>query len=195
MVVNRILKIEFIRKLLYRIGERRAAHLLGTFEQYMPTGSSVLDIGAGICNIAYQLEKRGYPTTALDIQDLSVVSGYKAQLYDGETIPYADNSFDYGLLITVLHHVPKQLKLLDETVRVARNVIIIEDVYTTKPHRYVTYLIDSLLNLEFFGHPHGNRDDSGWKEVFESKNLEIMKEYDFTSYGIIKHKLYVLKSV
>jgi len=71
-------------------------------------------------------------------------------LYDGKKIPYDDDSFDVALLITVLHHTPHPEKILQEAQRVAKKIVLVEDVYSTVFHKYVTYFFDSLVNFEFW---------------------------------------------
>ena len=49
--------------------------------------------------------------------------------FDGKKLPYADNSFDFCMLIDICHHTTDPEKILKECVRVSRKFILIKDVY------------------------------------------------------------------
>ncbi len=74
-------------------------------------------------------------------------------IYDGPKLPWPDNHFDAVLLLTVLHHVADPESVLREACRVGGRIIIIEDVYATRAQKRLTFLLDSLFNLDFRGHP------------------------------------------
>jgi SAM-dependent methyltransferase len=48
-------------------------------------------------------------------------------LASGEALPFADNSFDAVCEFGILHHVPDPRRVIQEMLRVARNVIVISD--------------------------------------------------------------------
>jgi len=60
-----------------------------------------------------------------------------------------------------------------EAKRVSKKIIIIEEIYTNIFNKYLTYFIDSLLNLEFIGHPHTNKTDKEWKLLFGQLGLKL----------------------
>jgi SAM-dependent methyltransferase len=47
--------------------------------------------------------------------------------YNGETVPYADGTFDVVILADVLHHEQDPHRLIEECARVARRFLIIKD--------------------------------------------------------------------
>jgi len=49
-----------------------------------------------------------------------------------------------------------------------------EDVCERRLQRIATRTIDSLLNLEFFGHPHTNKSDSEWRRIFAGVGLRLL---------------------
>lgn len=71
-------------------------------------------------------------------------------------LPYSDNEFDSALLLTVLHHSNNPYKLLEETIRVVNNRIII---------------IESILGI--------SKDNSGNFEIFKDKRLEYARLIDW----------------
>ena len=109
----------------------------------------------------------------MDVQDLSLTDQIEPVIYDGKNLPFADKSFDTVLLLTVLHHIPEAETVLKECQRVADKIIIIEDIYKNQVQKYLTYFTDSLFNFEFIGHPHSNKRDSEWRNLFADLNLEL----------------------
>jgi SAM-dependent methyltransferase len=92
----------------------------------------ILDVGGGTGIIAQCLAEH-FPIdriTSIDVADrfhpnLSV----DHKVYNGETIPFADQSFDAATMNNVLHHVPRagRTALLREIARVSRGPLYIKD--------------------------------------------------------------------
>ena len=166
-------RIPVIRALI-RWGEQsRSRKVLSEIQPHIPTGASILDLGAGTCVAANMMQTAGYAVTAVDVADYSVMDDLHPTVYDGDTLPFEDQSFDFVILAFVLHHTPDPDGVIAEARRVARELIILEDVVTGRWHRWVTIVLDSVLNLEFFNHPHTNRSDAQWRQTFENQSLEI----------------------
>jgi len=173
-LIDRLRRSSFFRPRLYRLGRTRAQRLLDLVEPYLASTDRILDLGCGTCNIAEVLIERGYARpTLLDVEDFSFVEALTPQLYDGSVIPFEDKGFDVVLLITVLHHTPDPERILGEAARVAKRVIIVEDVYGSFLGKMATMIMDSLSTLEFFGHPHSNKRDSEWKSCFSDLRLTL----------------------
>lgn len=95
---------------------------------------TVLEVGAGDGSILHFLDEWKFAKElyALEIsesgtrriKDRQLVSLKEAQIFDGYTIPYADNSFDLVILAHVLEHVEHERVLLRELKRVAKYVVI-----------------------------------------------------------------------
>lgn len=142
-------------------------------ECFLPDGGSVIDIGSGKGMVAQMLHERGYRVTSLDVQDRSIPGAAAPVRYDGRRIPFDDNTFDCALLLTVLHHTRHPTMVLQEAARVARTIIVIEDVYSNPVQKRLTFFVDSLFNLEFRGHPHSNKTDVGWRRTYEELGLHL----------------------
>ena len=97
------------------------------------------------------------------------------------------------MIITVLHHTTDHKKIISEASRVADQLIIMEDVYTNPIQKYATYFMDSLVNLEFKGHPHSNRDEAGWEQLFKELNLEVIDKQIHHTLVIFRQVTYLLK--
>lgn len=163
----------FLKNLAFRLWLADARFKLTRIRNYLRSGDRILDIGAGAGSVCILLEAEGCNVTPLDVEDRTLSEQIKPVIYDGITIPYSEKSFDTALLLTVLHHTQDPLTILSEAKRVATNVIIIEDIYTNTFQRYLTYIFDSLFNFEFIGHPHSNKTDTEWKELFDELGLTL----------------------
>lgn len=152
----------------------RANEILGRIARYLKEGDRILDIGSGNCTVARGLKDSGYKVTLLDVIDKSMYSDFRPMIYDGEDIPFPDNSFDVALLITVLHHTKEPIEILKEAARVAPRIIVMEDLYEGPFQKYLTFAMDSFLNREFFGHPHTNMTERGWENTFNKLGLKIL---------------------
>ena len=89
-----------------------------------PGHSSALDVGGGTGVMAHTIKTLfGLERVAsVDVQDRFLPTlGIETAIYDGTTLPFADNSFDCILLFNVLHHVPAAARaaLVRECHRVA----------------------------------------------------------------------------
>ena len=143
-------------------------------KSYLKNSEPIIDIGSGKCAITWLLRKNGYRVIPLDINDLSLAPNIQPIIYDGQTIPFPDNHFKQALLLTVLHHTPHPEQLIQEAARVAQEIIIIEDIYSSLIQKYLTYGMDSLMNFEFIGHPHNNKKEQEWQKIFKKLELEII---------------------
>lgn len=156
--------------------EDRAEGFVRLFEQDLPAGSRVLDIGGGWGFYHAPLRSRGHRHLVLDVikpgmQKCPVV------LYDGNRIPFPDRSFDVSLFVTVLHHIPDPEAVIREALRVTRKrVIVVEDLYHHAVGRWWTVLRDQIYNMEFFGHPKNFRTSKEWVETFEKLGAVRVRE-------------------
>jgi ubiquinone/menaquinone biosynthesis C-methylase UbiE len=167
-------KNRLTRKLIYTGGKYRAKRTIGKISKYLTESESILDVGSGTCNIAEILKQRNHEITPLDIQNLSFCRNVEPVIFDGDRIPFEENKFDVALLLLVLHHTPNPHKILAEVSRVAKKIIIIEEIYSTPIQRKLTFFWDSVVNLEFASHPHSNKSDDEWRQLFEDLRLKVL---------------------
>jgi SAM-dependent methyltransferase len=178
--------------------EVRAEKIVLFFENQIPMGSRILDLGGGWGFYAGPLKMRGHEHLVLDV----VNPGYQKApvvLYDGSRIPFPDQSFDVTILITMLHHVPDPQALFKEVRRVTRHkVVIVEDLYHHGVGRFWTICRDRLLNMEFMTHPHQFRKDDEWREFFRVAGFEVSSFksfYTWLSGFRILNGIYVLERI
>lgn len=178
-----------LKNLVVRLHQKKVKYLLELIAPLLGESKKILDLGCGSGEVSKALIDSGYFVTSVDVVDKVKVEGVKVLVYDGFSIPVKDKDFDVVLLITVLHHVKDYDKLLIEASRVANKVILVEDVYENWWDKLNIWFWDSVLNLEFFGHPHQNRDDQGWKKVFTDLNFDLLAERS----GKIRELVYEFK--
>jgi SAM-dependent methyltransferase len=188
-----LVKIAPLRWALYRLARWRVEEKLAELCPRLTPGERILDVGAGNCVLSQELRRRGYDVVPLDLENLSFFDEIIPLLYDGATLPFPDDSFDVALIITVLHHAREPNTLLAEARRVARRLIVIEEIYDSAFEKYATYAIDSLFNLQFFDHPRSNKPDAGWRRAFHDLGLDVTQARYSRSIGILRRVTYVLE--
>lgn len=162
-------------------------------ESFLESGNTIIDLGAGTCLFTKLLRERGFKVQPVDIKNRSYFSDISSQVYNGKNLPFKNNDFDVCLLIAVLHHTPDPAVVLAEAVRVSRKLIVYEDAVTNLAQRFYTYFIDSVLNKEFFGHPHTNKTDADWKELFATLGLKLVRTDYKKSWLFLYNPVYFLE--
>jgi SAM-dependent methyltransferase len=92
----------------------------------------VLEVGCGDGALLAELGRRGFATERFGVEiaqaaveiarSRPLIDG--VELYDGSSLPFADHSFDLGILSHVLEHVAEPAALLAEVSRVCRAVLV-----------------------------------------------------------------------
>jgi len=186
-------QIPVISKAIFSIWKLDAARKLDWIKPWLNPGDRLLEIGSGPGSVLAALRGAGYDTTALDIQDSSSDESLKPVVYDGKNMPFEAGSFDTALILTTLHHTPDPEQIIAEAMRVAKRVIIIEDVFDSPFQHRMTKVADSITNMEFIGHPHSNKDDQGWFGVFDALDLKHVHVSHKPMIRLFKQALYVLE--
>ena len=161
---------------------------------FLQENNSILDAGCGNCLITQSLRQKGFDCTPLDVGNLSIFDEVQPVVYDGLSMPFEDKSFDVALLLTVLHHTPDPIPVLEECARVANKIIITEDIYSNKIQQYLTYAMDTIVN---FGHSemtYQNKSDAEWKAAFEHSGLKLLSESSRSVLLFFRQATYVLSS-
>src|SRR5262245_55232372 len=170
-----------IHKRLLRdtLGATQIANLVKYISPLLPvSGAKVLDIGCGNGAFAHKLisSNHGIHITGIEVKSQPNCL-IDCHTYDGVVVPFGDNTFDYALLINVLHHADDPAHLLAEASRVARHGIILKD-------HYANTLFDfcNLVAMEWIGNtfskihqPYNFLSEKQWREMFEMLNLRVEK--------------------
>lgn len=187
------LKKRFIINLYKYLHEKilfsgRCNAIIACLESFFPDESAtVLDLGCGDGRIAQALIqiKSHLRFLGLEIQAREHCAiDYK--LFDGKFIPFNDNSFDYVLLVDVLHHTNDYAALLKEAARVAKKAVIIKDHYA---HNRIDFLL--LAIADWVGNwsyavplPYNYKNYQQWQQLFRDLNLnETQRDNNITLYS------------
>ncbi len=146
----------------------------------IPNGAAVLDIGAGNGLIAEIIanEKRAQ-MTLIDVLDWNL-SRFPLVLYHGTRIPFRDKQFDVALLIDVVHHAEDEKALMKEAIRVAKKVILVEEVHDHKGMNMLANIADNIQYV-LYGMPVGvhSRNEAQWLAFVRSisPNIQCIDSY------------------
>ena len=139
----------------------------------------ILDIGCGNAASIHCLEQNGYDSIYnIDIMDLRKFKTNHFQLWNGNKIPFGDNSFDLISLNFVLHHLSNKRKvdILNEARRVTEKYIfILEDT----PRNFIDRILSYLHGLHYqhrikTNSSFGFYSQSKWEEIFKNLGLKVM---------------------
>ncbi len=191
---DRVRERPYLKAWLRRSIPARMNIKLDRIAVFLKSGDQVLDIGTGNGGLCRELRNRGFEVQPVDVKNISFFDDVEPLIYNGRKLPFEDGSFSVAMLITVLHHIADPEIVLREAIRVSRGrIIVMEDIYKNPVQKYLTYFTDSLVNLEFSGHPHTNKDDAGWKQVFEDCGLRLTAREEFRTLLFFRQVIYVLE--
>jgi len=142
---------------------------------FLKKEENILDIGTGNGALSLLLVQQGFNIETTDIKNKSAFQEIVPTISDGVSLPYPDKYFDKAMMITMLHHCQNPEVIVQEALRVSKTLLIMEDIYTNNIQKYITFAADSVNNWEFIGHPHSNKTDAAWCELFKKMNLNITK--------------------
>ena len=110
------------------IYERRLKELVRLIGPHVSSGATVLDVGCGYGHLGRAIMD-AYPKVQVEGVE-SVKRGGElipVTAYEGTQIPWKDGSFDAVILADVLHHDHDPDRLLRESARVSKRLVIIKD--------------------------------------------------------------------
>ncbi|WP_417308238.1 methyltransferase domain-containing protein [Devosia sp.] len=155
--------------------QRRVEVLSSHLAAAIPSGGRVLDLGSGDGSIAASL-MRQRPDLAVEGVDVMLrpVTQIPVTLYDGNKLPFADDSFDHVTIVDVLHHTDDPAAVLAEAARVARVSVVIKDHLMRGPVSHATLrFMDWVGNR---GHdvvlPYNYLSETRWQAAFDHAGLK-----------------------
>ncbi|MET3924384.1 methyltransferase domain-containing protein [Devosia sp. 2618] len=154
---------------------RRVKVLSSSLAAAIPTGGTVLDLGCGDGQVAVGLmaQRPDLKVEGVDVME-RLVTHIPVTVYDGKTLPFADDSFDYVTIVDVLHHCDDPAAVLTEAARVARLGVVIKD------HLREGFLAGPTLRLMDWvgnrGHdvrlPYNYLNNAQWTAAFKQAGLK-----------------------
>jgi len=191
------MKIWKIFKKFYEIAAER---MILKIKDFVKEGEKILDFGCGSGILAKKLkEKLKVEVFGVDVVD-ERIEKIPFQKIDGKKIPFENKSFDTILISFVLHHTENPIEILKEAKRVAKKIIIFEDLpenFLGKIRCYFHFWSWALLskgkskNFNFF-------KEKEWEKIFENLNLKLIAKKDFvlpfSFLDPVKKKIFVLET-
>jgi len=148
-------------------------HLLSFIPKDMPlTG---LDVGCGPGTIASEMQKERKNLQFIGVDILSrPTSAIKTVIYDGKTIPFPDKSFEFIMLIDVLHHTEDAEAILLECLRVSSDFILIKDhICNSAVDKYLLRFMDWIGNRAHgVNLPYNYLSIQQWQALYQRLNLK-----------------------
>jgi SAM-dependent methyltransferase len=168
------------------VHRRRVRVLAQALAAQIPHNASVLDIGCGdgtIASFIVQLRPD------ISIKGVEVLPRADCRIacsaFDGNTLPFDDNSIDVSMLVDVLHHTSVVSVLLREAARVSRTMVLLKDHLSENAFDHAT-----LRFMDWVGNrPHGvtltynYQSRAQWDAHFAAAGLQLATfKTDFALY-------------
>ncbi len=167
----------------------RTHSILASFAPLIQPRSRILDIGAGKGLLAEEMARQfDARVTLVDIAQYNQ-SRLPLTVCDSRALAFANRSFDYALLSFVLHHSQNPAMILREALRVAHQVIVIENDVQGTVRRWITRIIDSYPALRF-GTPvcYITQSQEEWLKMFATLPVQARVISEFSSeYGFFQN--------
>ena len=167
----------------------RANAIIDSFASVVQPNSRIIDIGAGKGLLAQEMAQRfDARLTMVDVASYNQTR-LPLALCDSRQLAFADSSFDYAILSFVLHHCPQPETILAEALRVAREVIVIENHVEGRMRGWITQAIDSWPSIQYGTPPcYFTKTRDEWVKWFGqfSVNVCVMSEFSL-EYGFFKN--------
>jgi len=161
-------------RLFSKIYEMGAKQMCLDCQGFIKEGSKILDLGCGSGIAAkYFQDFFKAKVIGIDIRDNRLVP-IPFQIFDGKNLPFENDSFDVVLINYVLHHCQSPEELLKEAKKVAKRIIIFEDL----PEGFLAKLRCQIHQMIFPGSKKtfNFKTRKEWREIFEKLTLKIIAE-------------------
>ena len=163
---------------------QRASLIVDSFASIITPRSCIIDIGAGKGLLAEEMARRfDARVTMVDVAKYNQ-SHLPLTVCDSRALSFADYSFDFAVLSFVLHHTRKPELILTEALRVAPQVIVIENDVRGKLRGIVTQLIDSYPAIRYGTPPcYATRTRDDWLKLFATMPVKanVLNEFSLES--------------
>lgn len=166
---NQALKHLFVN---YNAPNRRVI-LFNKLKKTINKKNKILNLGCGTCLLDECFKNNGYLIDSIDIYDGSLSDSIIPTIYDGKKIPAKKKQYDLALILSVLHHVNDKKEIIKETKRVAKSIIIQEDIIERGFKRDVFSVFDNFINLDFNLNQNNYYSLQEWKDFFKANNVEL----------------------
>jgi ubiquinone/menaquinone biosynthesis C-methylase UbiE len=179
--------------LFYWLYERAAKEMCSDCEDFIKPGSKLLDLGCGSGIVGKKFQDYfKSQLIGIDIQN-NLIEKIPFQIFDGKNIPFPEKSFDVVLINYVLHHTLNPAVLLKETKRVAKKIIVYEDL----PEGFLSKLICRIHGITFANFFQKDKNfgnfqkEKEWEKIFQELGLNIIFKKRVANFPV-KKELFIL---
>jgi ubiquinone/menaquinone biosynthesis C-methylase UbiE len=175
----------------------RARRISSFIQPWLYKGDRVLDFGCGNLLIGKTLKNRiDVKVVGVDVIDVNKTD-LPFTVYDGEVIPFEENSFDVTYAAFIFHHTTNIKALLTECTRVTkRRILVLEDVYSNEFELQVTKLLDqvNLLTSSDMNIPMNFKKEAEWVSIFNRPDFKLVESHNIRPMAIrpTRHRLFVI---
>jgi len=157
---------------------RRAEKLTQALDSLIPPAATILDVGCGNGLISSRLHRLspGREFTGIELTERETCM-IPCRAYDGKTLPFPPDAFDYVLFVDVLHHTPEAENLLRQASRIARRGVVIKDHYCESRFDHYTLAFMDWVGNAQYGIPLPNlyKAAGEWRAMFHRLGLQPAK--------------------
>ena len=158
---------------------RRVRQISSHISELMPKEViSVLDVGAGTGEMAQAISsfRPDLVFSGVDVY-IRPKTFIPVVKYDGDRLPFDDDSFDAVITVDVLHHCNDPVAVLKECARVSKRFVIIKDhvsdsVYDEKILAFMDWVGNSAHGVVL---PYNYLSTSDWASAFNKAGLKTMQ--------------------
>ncbi len=158
---------------------------VGHIIPYLSDCRSLLDFGCGDLSLVSGLKKilPDLRITGVDIVDFGIrPNGILFTKYNGEKLPFKNNSFDVVIAYHVLHHTDDPQKLFAECARVVRKkILLVEPIPRVSFERPFMMILDWVFNVwknKTIRMPFAFLSESIWYKLFHLHHLGVVVNKD-----------------
>lgn len=177
----------------------RSWRLVPYFEDVVRDAREVLNLGSGDGYLSEYLASRPGYGANLKITDIDVADhstrGRRPLLFDGETLPFGDASFDVTLCMYVLHHTPEPDRIISEIRRVTRRAVIVSEDLAETPIDRALCLYHAIRfdRWNTRSGRFGFRTLEGWRLAFSAKGLRLARSIRLPRFSHLTNKFYPVR--
>jgi len=187
-----------LKRIIWSIKNYQVAKMAHHIIPALDLPGNLLDVGCSTGLLSQELHRK----TNMEVVGIDVVcpsgTGFPVQIYDGEYIPYPDNSFRNVLLCYVLHHSDDPVGLLKEAQRVcSHRLVVVEDIAETPVQHRIAMAKDKFYNMLMVPDmpmTYNFKSTKEWMQIFSELGLSLADSYQTPSMPVnpVKQTLFAL---